>query len=65
MLRVATLDKEHCKPDDCGIPCYRFCPEVLNRRYAIKFVPGKRSRSLTRNSAPAVEYVSKNVLSMR
>jgi ATP-binding cassette subfamily E protein 1 len=38
--RVATLDKEHCKPDDCGIPCYRFCPEVLNRRYAIKFIEG-------------------------
>jgi len=42
MLRVATLDKEHCKPDDCGIPCYRFCPEVLNRRYAIKFVEGEK-----------------------
>ena len=42
MLRVATLDKEHCKPDDCGIPCYRFCPEVLNRRYAIKFVEGQK-----------------------
>jgi ATP-binding cassette subfamily E protein 1 len=42
MLRVATLDKEHCKPDDCGIPCYRFCPEVLNRRYAIKFIPGQK-----------------------
>lgn len=42
MLRVATLDKEHCKPDDCGIPCYRFCPEVLNRRYAIKFVAGQK-----------------------
>jgi len=41
LLRVATLDKEHCKPDDCGIPCYRFCPEVLNRRYAIKFIPGQ------------------------
>lgn len=41
MLRVATLDKEHCKPDDCGIPCYRFCPEVLNRRYAIKFIAGQ------------------------
>lgn len=39
---MATLDKEHCKPDDCGIPCYRFCPEVLNRRYAIKFVPGEK-----------------------
>ena len=42
MLRVATLDKEHCKPDDCGIPCYRFCPEVLNRRYAIKFNAGEK-----------------------
>lgn len=42
MLRVATLDKEHCKPDDCGIPCYRFCPEVLNRRYAIKFMEGQK-----------------------
>jgi ATP-binding cassette subfamily E protein 1 len=42
MLRVAVLDKEHCKPDDCGIPCYRFCPEVLNRRYAVKFVEGQK-----------------------
>jgi ATP-binding cassette subfamily E protein 1 len=42
LLRVATLDKEHCKPDDCGIPCYRFCPEVLNRRYAIKFIAGQK-----------------------
>jgi ATP-binding cassette, sub-family E, member 1 len=42
LLRVATLDKEHCKPDDCGIPCYRFCPEVLNRRYAIKFIAGEK-----------------------
>jgi ATP-binding cassette subfamily E protein 1 len=41
-LRVAVLDKEHCKPDDCGIPCYRFCPEVLNRRYAIKFIAGEK-----------------------
>ena len=42
MLRVATLDKEHCKPNDCGIPCYRFCPEVLNRRNAIKFIAGQK-----------------------
>jgi ATP-binding cassette subfamily E protein 1 len=42
LLRVAVLDKEHCKPDDCGIPCYRFCPEVLNRRYAIKFIAGEK-----------------------
>jgi ATP-binding cassette subfamily E protein 1 len=42
MTRVAVLEKERCKPDDCGIPCYRFCPEVLNRRYAIKFVEGQK-----------------------
>ena len=36
------LDRDRCKPDDCGIPCYRFCPEVLNRRYAIKFVEGEK-----------------------
>jgi ATP-binding cassette subfamily E protein 1 len=42
MTRVAVLEKERCKPDDCGIPCYRFCPEVLNRRYAIKFVEDQK-----------------------
>lgn len=42
MTRVAVLERERCKPDDCGIPCYRFCPEVLNRRYAIKFVEGQK-----------------------
>ncbi|WP_455363229.1 ribosome biogenesis/translation initiation ATPase RLI [[Eubacterium] cellulosolvens] len=39
---MGVLEKERCKPDDCGIPCYRFCPEVLNRRYAIKFVEGEK-----------------------
>ena len=42
MTRVAVLEKERCKPSDCGIPCYRFCPEVLNRRYAIKFLEGEK-----------------------
>jgi len=42
MTRVAVLDRERCKPEDCGIPCYRFCPEVLNRRYAIKFIEGEK-----------------------
>jgi ATP-binding cassette subfamily E protein 1 len=42
VTRVAVLERERCKPDDCGIPCYRFCPEVLNRRYAIKFVEGEK-----------------------
>lgn len=42
MTRVAVLERERCKPDDCGIPCYRFCPEVLNRRYAIKFIEGEK-----------------------
>lgn len=42
MTRVAVLERERCKPDDCGIPCHRFCPEVLNRRYAIKFIEGEK-----------------------
>ncbi len=42
MTRVAVLEKERCKPDDCGIPCYRFCPEVLNRRFAIRFIKGEK-----------------------
>lgn len=42
LTRVAVLEKERCKPDDCGIPCYRFCPEVLNRSLAIEFVVGEK-----------------------
>ncbi|KYH37168.1 MAG: ATPase [Candidatus Bathyarchaeota archaeon B24] len=36
MVRVAVLDKERCKPEDCGLVCIRFCPPVRNGLDAIK-----------------------------
>ncbi|MBS7612570.1 hypothetical protein KEJ27_10310, partial [Candidatus Bathyarchaeota archaeon] len=30
MVRVAVLDKDRCKPKDCGLVCIRFCPPVRN-----------------------------------
>lgn len=36
MVRVAVLDKERCRPKDCGLVCRRFCPPVRNRIEAIK-----------------------------
>ena len=36
MGRVAVLDKDKCKPDDCNLICLRFCPKVKNRIEAIK-----------------------------
>jgi len=36
MVRVAVLDRESCKPEDCGLVCIRFCPPVRNGLDAIK-----------------------------
>jgi ATP-binding cassette subfamily E protein 1 len=36
MVRVAVLDKDKCKPKDCGLVCIRFCPPVRNELDAIK-----------------------------
>ncbi len=41
MVRLAVLDRERCKPDDCGRACIRFCPEVRNRVEAIRFEKGQ------------------------
>lgn len=30
MVRVAVLDRERCKPEDCGLVCIKFCPPVRN-----------------------------------
>ena len=27
-MRVAVLNKDRCKPKDCGLPCIKFCPMV-------------------------------------
>ena len=37
MVRVAVLDRDKCKPDECGKVCQRFCPMVRTKIYAIKF----------------------------
>jgi len=36
MVRVAVLDRDKCKPKDCGLVCMRFCPPVRNELDAIK-----------------------------
>ena len=41
MARLAVLDRERCKPNDCGTACIRFCPEVRNRIEAIRFEKGE------------------------
>ncbi|MEM3737145.1 MAG: ribosome biogenesis/translation initiation ATPase RLI [Candidatus Bathyarchaeia archaeon] len=41
MVRVATLDRDRCRPEDCGRLCFRVCPMVRNKIYAIKFEAGE------------------------
>lgn len=41
MARLAVLDRERCKPNECGMVCIRFCPEVRNRIEAIRFEKGQ------------------------
>ena len=41
MARVAVLDSDKCRPEDCGRVCYRFCPMVKSRVEAIKFEDSK------------------------
>jgi len=36
MGRVAVLDRDRCKPKECGLPCVKYCPEVRNRVEAIR-----------------------------
>jgi ATP-binding cassette subfamily E protein 1 len=36
-MRIAVLDQDKCRPKDCDRMCYRFCPMVRNKVYAIKF----------------------------
>jgi len=37
MVRVAVIDEEHCKPEDCGRICYKYCPQVKSSVETIKF----------------------------
>ncbi|MEM2881730.1 MAG: ribosome biogenesis/translation initiation ATPase RLI [Candidatus Bathyarchaeia archaeon] len=46
MPRIAILDRERCKPEDCGRECMRFCPEVRGGIEAVKFPGGEGSQPL-------------------
>jgi ATP-binding cassette subfamily E protein 1 len=41
MVRVAVLDRDLCKPKDCGLPCIKYCPKVRVRIGAIKLIEGE------------------------
>ena len=36
IVRIAVLDKERCKPKDCGSLCIKYCPLVRSRIDAVK-----------------------------
>ncbi len=42
MTRVAVLDRDRCRPKDCGLLCYKYCPMVRTNVEAIRF--GKDGR---------------------
>jgi ATP-binding cassette subfamily E protein 1 len=44
MTRVAVLDRDRCRPRDCGTVCYRFCPMVRSGIEAIQFDGGKKPK---------------------
>ncbi|UCD73235.1 MAG: ribosome biogenesis/translation initiation ATPase RLI [Candidatus Bathyarchaeota archaeon] len=49
MTRIAVLDQERCRPDDCGRVCYRFCPMVRSRVEAIVFEPDNEKPHIIEN----------------
>ncbi len=49
MIRVAVLDKDRCRPEDCGIVCYKFCPKVRSRVFAIEFKEGEKKPTIVEN----------------
>jgi len=38
MVRIAVIDKDSCRPKDCGHPCRKNCPVVRTGREAIYFL---------------------------
>lgn len=49
MIRVAVLDQDRCRPDDCGMVCYKFCPKVRSNVYAIEFKEGEKKPTIVEN----------------
>ena len=46
MVRVAVIDRDKCRPKDCDKLCYRFCPMVRTKIYAIKFEEGEEKPTI-------------------
>lgn len=46
MIRVAVLDRDRCRPKDCGKVCYKFCPKVRSKVYAIEFKEGEEKPTI-------------------
>ncbi len=40
-MRVAVIDREKCKPEECNKECFRFCPMVRTGKEAVRFEEGK------------------------
>lgn len=41
MVRIAVLDKDRCRPKDCGMICIKYCPIVRSGVNAIKIEEGQ------------------------
>jgi len=46
MVRIAVLDKERCRPKDCGFVCVKYCPLVRSRTDAIKIEEGQEKPTI-------------------
>jgi len=47
MGRVAILDRDTCKPKDCGYVCVKFCPKVRTRVETIKVLEPEKTPIIT------------------
>ncbi|MFH0748963.1 MAG: ribosome biogenesis/translation initiation ATPase RLI [Candidatus Bathyarchaeota archaeon] len=46
MIRVAVLDSNHCRPNDCNVICIKYCPMVRSSIEAIKIEEGKKKPTI-------------------
>ena len=46
MVRIAVLDQDRCRPKDCGLVCYKYCPKVRSKIEAIRFDKGQEKPTI-------------------
>ena len=46
MVRIAVLERDRCRPDDCGEVCIKFCPMVRSRIDAVKIEEGEEKPTI-------------------